>query len=254
MSNLETYQNKKTINYYAKSEGLQLPEQEILKKIGNKLINANVLDIGVGGGRTTPYFANGVNSYLGIDFSEDFIIHCKKKYNSTFSKAEFKTVDARSLEQMPSNSFDIILFSFNGIDNVTLDERNTIIKSIYKLLKPNGYFIFSSHNLNYLPILSKYKIYKNPLATIKTAIKHYNFLKKNKLALQNKKNYTFIYDDTYDFGLQTCYVNANYQIKVLEESGFSNCEIYSLNTGNQISTSDSENDKSAWLYFLCLKK
>lgn len=253
MSNLETYKNKKTINYYFNAEGLQLPEQEILKKIGNKLINASVLDIGVGGGRTTPFFANKTAYYLGIDFSEEFIIHCQKKYSLAFPKAEFKTVDARSLEQMPPSTFDIILFSFNGIDNVSLDERNTIIQSIYKLLKPNGCFIFSSHNLNYLPILSKYKIYRNPFATIKTAIKHFNFLKKNKLALQNKSDYTFIYDDTYDFGLQTCYVNANYQIKVLEENGFSNCEIYSLNTGNRITINESEKDQSAWLYFLCSK-
>lgn len=254
MSNLDTYKNKKTINYYFNAEGLQLPEQTILKKIESKLVNAKVLDIGVGGGRTTPFFAKHASYYLGIDFSEEFIIHCQKKYKSIFPNAEFKTVDARSLEQMPTSSFDIVLFSFNGIDNVNLDERNAIIQTIYKLLKSNGCFIFSSHNLNYLPILSKYKIYRNPFATIKTAIKHFNFLKKNKAALQNQKEFTFIYDDTYDFGLQTCYVSAEYQIKMLEAKGFSICEIYSLNSGKKLTIAENKIDQSAWLYFFCEKR
>ncbi|MES2838434.1 MAG: class I SAM-dependent methyltransferase [Bacteroidota bacterium] len=253
MSNLETYKNKKTINYYFNAEGLQLPEQTILKKNEDKLLNANVLDVGVGGGRTTPFFAKNADYYLGIDFSEEFIIHCQKKYKSAFPNAEFKTVDARSLEQMTPASFDIILFSFNGIDNVNNEERKNIIKTIYNLLKPSGCFIFSSHNINYLPILAKYKIYRNPFATLKTVIKHYNFLRKNNLALQNTKDYTFIYDDTYDFGLTTCYIEAKYQIKQLEEVRFSNCEIYSLNTGNKISITESETDKSAWLYYTCTK-
>jgi len=60
---------------------------------------------------------------------------------------EFLVADAADLSLFPDASFDVVVFSFNGIDYVLPDERRRCcLKHIYRILKAGGVVIFSSHN------------------------------------------------------------------------------------------------------------
>src|SRR5437016_793364 len=49
-----------------------------------------ILDVGVGGGRTTPYLASLASHYVGIDYAEEMVQVCRKKFPSL----TFKVLDA----------------------------------------------------------------------------------------------------------------------------------------------------------------
>jgi SAM-dependent methyltransferase len=55
--------------------------------------------------------------------------------------------DATNLQQIATASFDAAVFSLNGIDSIRTDsDRSRCFQEIARVLRPGGYFIFSSHN------------------------------------------------------------------------------------------------------------
>lgn len=67
-------------------------------------------------------------------------------------KDKFSTWDASSLK-FENDSFDIVFFSFNGLDYIQSRElRLKAYTEICRVLKKWGFFIFSSHNKHCLPI------------------------------------------------------------------------------------------------------
>ena len=71
---------------------------------------------------------------------------------------EFRCEDATNLSSIPDQCFDIAVFSFNGIDCIPTDDgRRKCFAEVFRVLKPGGKFIFSSHNAKVLgvwPMLS----------------------------------------------------------------------------------------------------
>jgi len=104
---------------------------------------AAILDLGVGGGRTTPYLSGIASRYLGLDYSEEMIRTCRKK----FPKLEFQVADAADLSWLDDGCFGAVVFAFNGLDNLIPDaRRKRCLRECFRILKPNGVLIFSSHN------------------------------------------------------------------------------------------------------------
>ena len=147
--NLDTYSLREVAAGYARESHLQLPEESILRLILPKLPTARMLDLGVGGGRTTLHFAKWIREYVGADYSPSMILECQRRFSGYPNHISFRVCDARSMEIFETNYFDFILFSFNGIDSVTHEDRLKILKEIRRVGKPGGYFCFSSHNLNW---------------------------------------------------------------------------------------------------------
>lgn len=102
-----------------------------------------ILDLGVGGGRTTPYLAKLASRYVGIDYAPQMIDACRQK----FPNLEFRVTSADDLSAFETCSFDAAIMAFNGIDYVLPDEaRFRCLREIERVLKPGGVLIFSSHN------------------------------------------------------------------------------------------------------------
>ncbi|HEY4905391.1 MAG TPA: class I SAM-dependent methyltransferase [Candidatus Sulfotelmatobacter sp.] len=102
-----------------------------------------VLDLGVGGGRTTRYLASRASAYVGVDYSAAMVKACREK----FPQLEFRIADAADLSEFRDESFDAVVFAFNGIDYVfPSDGRRCCFQHIHRVLKRNGCVIFSSHN------------------------------------------------------------------------------------------------------------
>src|ERR1700693_4766502 len=57
----------------------------------------SILDLGVGGGRTTPYLSSIAGRYAGVDSSAEMIEPCRKK----FPKLEFEVGNASDLSRFP---------------------------------------------------------------------------------------------------------------------------------------------------------
>lgn len=139
--NLEIYNAPEVTSYYAGLDYLSPCERLLFETCTPP--NAQVLDLGVGGGRTTAFLSRTAARYVGIDNSLGMIESCRKK----FPHLEFAVADAADLSGFDDASFDIVVFAFNGIDFVQPDtNRHRCLRSIHRVLRPEGLVIFSSHN------------------------------------------------------------------------------------------------------------
>ena len=140
-TNLHTYEGVEVAAHYAVLNYLT-PCERVL--FGSYIpAGSAILDLGVGGGRTTPYLANQASRYIGIDYAAAMVKICQTK----FPELEFLVADAAKLAAISDATFDVVVFAFNGIDYVLPEQsRRSCIAHIHRVLKTGGRLIFSSHN------------------------------------------------------------------------------------------------------------
>lgn len=142
-----TYESPSIVALYGRPDPLQKPERTLLTQLEPTIGDMAMLDIGVGGGRTSRYFAPLANSYLGIDYSLAMIEQCR----SALPQFEFQVGDVRNLDFAADATYDFVLFSYNGIDHLDADQRKLALREMHRVLRPGGLMAFSSHNTNFLP-------------------------------------------------------------------------------------------------------
>ena len=76
-TNQQTYTDRSIVRYYARLTALQPAERTILTLLQKRLSKMKMLDLGVGAGRTTNYFAPLVAEYIGVDYSAEMIAACR---------------------------------------------------------------------------------------------------------------------------------------------------------------------------------
>ncbi|MBU2986876.1 methyltransferase domain-containing protein [Saccharophagus degradans] len=259
MENHSFYNTPEIVEGYAQETHLQAPEESILSELIAELAQLKVLDIGVGGGRTTLHLAGRCMAYTGVDINQNMILACEQRFRNWPCNLTFSIADARTLETLEDNSFDLVLFSFNGIDYVNHQDRIRAFASIYRVLRPGGYFVFSSHNTNCIPSLLSLRTHlsRNPINTARGLLQWFklNFIhnKRTTLKQASKSAKIMLNDGAFNFGLQTYYVSVQEQIRQLDGM-FSVKNIYSLTTGKPFTSRESaEASTDSWLYYLCTK-
>lgn len=140
-ANLGVYRTPEVVAYYAGLNYLTPCEQLLFDTYLHR--GMAILDLGVGGGRTTPFLSQLASHYVGVDYSEEMIRVCRSK----FPQLQFEVDDAADLSRFADASFDAVVVAFNGIGNLAPDEkREQCLRECYRVLKPSGVLIFSSHN------------------------------------------------------------------------------------------------------------
>ncbi|HEX4433503.1 MAG TPA: class I SAM-dependent methyltransferase [Acidimicrobiales bacterium] len=118
-------------------------EEAALLSIAPLVRSKRILDIGVGTGRTVPLMALLTDEYVGVDVSSEMVAACRRNYPNK----DIRRVDARDLSEFQDRSFDFVLFSFNGIDNICEDhERKGVFREVHRVLDSDGLFLFCSLN------------------------------------------------------------------------------------------------------------
>src|SRR3954451_5780804 len=124
-SNFDVYSAKEVASHYAALKSLSACEVSIFNEYLRK--GMAILDLGVGGGRTTPYLSKIASRYVGVDYSEAMIQQCR----SRFPQIDFRTGDAVRLSMAQDASFDAVVMAFNVMDYVIPDEsRATCLREI----------------------------------------------------------------------------------------------------------------------------
>jgi len=251
--NQQTYRDPSIVGYYAQLTALQPAEKTILTLLQERLSTMKMLDLGVGAGRTTKYFAPLVGEYIGVDYSAEMIAACRQK----FPHLVWQVADARNLEQFADNYFDFILFSFNGIDYISPADRFLVLEEISRIGKTGGYFCFSSHNLQgIIPEFDwKKKISLNPFSSYVNLV-IWAILRACNPSLSYEQlltaDYAIIRDEPHNFRLQNYYATPKEQLRQLG-SYFQEIKIYSWKTGQEIKSEQELNTNlDHWLYYLCV--
>jgi ubiquinone/menaquinone biosynthesis C-methylase UbiE len=119
-------------------------EEVILDFLRNDARRESVLELGIGGGRTTPHLLAITKDYVGVDYSKRMVETCRQKFDSIFM-----VCDARNMPSFENERFSAVVFWGNGIDEVSQSDRMLILHEVNRVLKKDGFFTFSSHNLDW---------------------------------------------------------------------------------------------------------
>jgi SAM-dependent methyltransferase len=259
LSNKKVYESEEVVAYYRSYNELQKPEETILRLLQPVLAIGRVLDIGVGGGRTTRFLSAAAREYVGIDYSAKMVAVCQKRFRRT-SHVQFLVCDARDMRIFVDHSFDVVVFSFNGLDYVGHDDRLRVLREVRRVLRSGGWFIFSSHNLLGALRLFRYFAIWPPLWppwkwVLAPAINaKRRALNPNWFELLNQP-YAILNDGAHDWRLHTYYVDPRFQVKQLHDAGFASVRFFSLKSGTEIGSAEQlESNRDPWLFFLCKAK
>ena len=144
----ESFTTKKTVKDYANAVeeiGLWKSEEIMIKKYFK--LQDRILDIGCGAGRTTiGLYRLGYHLIEGVDLSTAMVTQAKRIAERLHFSVNFQVGDATFLDYN-DDTFNIVIFSFNGIMQIPGSEnRFKAFQEIKRVLKPRGYFLFTTHD------------------------------------------------------------------------------------------------------------
>jgi SAM-dependent methyltransferase len=242
---------------YARNTELLKAEAFIFTHVRDEIEGKSILDIGVGAGRTVPYLTALSNDYTGIDYSENMLRYCRIRH----AGVKLLLCDARKMDLFQAETFDVVVATWNVIDDSDHADRLRILNEVRRVLRPCGLFIFSAHNRDYQN-RSAYRFRgfvsgTGPGQLIKgnvVGVKRYftgilNHLDRKRSEIQNGE-YAIINDPSHNFQLLTYYIKKENQVAQLERIGFSDVKVVDQ-TGSFISPQQECRD--GWIYYVCRK-
>ena len=142
--NRAVYNSPRAYRSY-RADVLTTAESICLSKYQLHIQNRDVLDIGVGAGRTARYLAPIARRYEAVDYSPVMVAYVKKR----MPRISVRRADFRDLTVFAGESFDFILATNNVIDALPHHDRLCALGEAYRVLRPGGILILSCHNIRY---------------------------------------------------------------------------------------------------------
>jgi SAM-dependent methyltransferase len=215
-----------------------------------------ILDIGIGGGRTVPMMLDLSHDYVGIDMAPKLLAIAGKR----FPQLDLRVMDARSLDFEPER-FELVTFSYNGIDAVDLQGRLQIFSDVHRVLAPDGLFVFSSLNRDgpdhdpHLAVAGPRKdhaLIPELIRTVpKAVVNSWNYLRLKRFN-QRGDDISISTLSAHSFGVLAIFISVPEQVRQLHESGFSVEAVYDCVHGAQVAP-DQRNTEAGCLHYVARK-
>jgi ubiquinone/menaquinone biosynthesis C-methylase UbiE len=244
---------RRALGYAARGD-LYAAERRFIEEHREAMATWRMLDLGIGGGRSTIHFAPLVAEYVGTEYSDVMLESCRKRFDGFRSGAppmSLSQVDARDLSAFADRSFDFVLFSFNGIDEVDHVGRLLVLAEVHRVLKPGGLFLFSSHNLLVARRLLRFEFSARPRRLIRSIWRYVRIREANRdlASVVDARDYVMIHDYPLDWGKVTYHVSPDEQLSQLERSGFRESHVYLEPSPDGVVVDARDSD--AWLHYVC---
>ena len=227
-TNMAAYARPETVAWYKDFDFILKPEAVILDAIAPLIKGKKLLDIGIGGGRTSKFLLEISADYTGIDYTSDCISAARQRY----PHANLLCCDARNLDGFDDATFDFVLFSFNAIDYMIHEDRLSCLAEINRVLKPGGLFMFSTHNRDYRHFDKfPWQELRFDLNHLKSCLYTFIHLPKHHRMKQfevRTDRYAIINDNAHGFSLLAYYIGFVEQVRQLGEANFVSVEAYDM--------------------------
>ncbi len=243
------YDSARVVEQYRRERGLQKPEAEILNRLRPELPGMKMLDAGVGAGRTSVYFVPLVKAYAAFDASPNMVLAARRLVGDYVDPEVFAEGDIRRMPFPDDAEFDFVLISYNTIDCVSERERQSVLSEVRRVLKPGGRFCFSSHNLESLTVRGA-----RGIREFLKRVRRYRLLAaaNENLGAARSMDQSMIRDASTDYRIPIYYIGPCAQIRQLEAAGFTDVQVFSLNSGREIDPREPDvRFADSWLYYLC---
>jgi SAM-dependent methyltransferase len=249
VSNRNTYGRVDVVREFTGLNGLFPPERAIFDGFADQIASWSVLDLGIGAGRTTEVLYPVSRRYVGIDYVAEFVDIASRR----FPNADLREGNACDLSCFGDESFDLVVFSFNGLDCVSPSERPLALKEILRVLRPGGFFVFSSHNRDYrhfnkLPWQRWPEMNTAFLKYLMYCLWHYPKHRRMKHLEFISDTNALLNDPDHRYSLLLYYVTIEQQKTDLQVVGFADVDAFD-SEGNIVSA-DTE---SHWIYYRAMK-
>lgn len=256
-ANRKVWADADVVRTYERAGGtLDDGERSLLLRIADEVRGRPILDIGVGGGRTTPFLLSLSEDYLGIDYTPEMVAVARRR----FPDVRFSETDARDLSSLEQANFALALFSHNGIDAVGRDDRSAVMAAVRSVLAPRGWFLFSSHNHDG-PVLRNRPWHLRPVSPLSLPKSVAWSLRQLVRLPRNLRSYRRLAPQGFDdgsyaiaptlahrYGLLISYVTASETRRELMGAGFAEVQVF-LDSGEPVAV-DADLTRAPWLYYL----
>jgi SAM-dependent methyltransferase len=119
-------------------------ERSAILSVADAVRGRPVLEVGVGGGRLVPILRLLTTEYIGIDYTPEMVALCHRLHPGV----DVRLGDARDLSDFADDAFDLVVFTFNGLDAIDHSDRSVALAEMRRVLRPGGLLIYSSHNMD----------------------------------------------------------------------------------------------------------
>jgi SAM-dependent methyltransferase len=232
----------------AVNERVYFVEMLTLLRYHHDFVGRDVLDVGVGTGRTSAYLAPVARRYEAIDYSPVMVEYMRSRH----PEVSVHRTDMRDLSEFAAGSFDAVFAPFNVIDAVSHADRIRTLNEMRRVLHPNGLLVFSSHNragrgAGYAPRLATSR---NPVAQLRFARRWLKQLANHARIggmRQFNPDYALLNDWGHDFACLHYYIDRDRQNKQLADAGFELIDVFDTD-GSRLHDGDEGSRSSSLMY------
>ena len=129
-------------------EGRTEAQVDFIEKICHLKKGAKILDLGCGWGRHSIELAKRDYEVVELEINPSYIEEAERRADSAGVKVQFLKKDMRRI--IFKEEFDTIILLWNSFGYFSDKENEELIKSIYKALKKEGYFVLEIINRDWL--------------------------------------------------------------------------------------------------------
>ena len=199
-------------------------EAQVFDRFRDQWGGFTILDLGVGAGRTAWVFSPHSLGYTGVDYAPAMIDRCLERFQHSDHR-RFMVGDARDLNEIEDNFCDFLIFSFNGIDYIDHEGRQQALIEIRRVLKPGGWFFFSTHSLDAYPFRQPHprrlRGWLTPLGRLyRKAIEMRMRWRNRTTKVEEAREQGWACLRDYCGNLSTYYIDPKQQVQALEALGF----------------------------------
>ena len=252
--NFELYNSRQGVDLYLKDDDLQPAERMVLDELRDELPHMDVLDAGVGTGRTTPFLAPHAQSYRALDYAPRMVEAARAR----FPALDIRVADAAALDFIDAESIDLVLFSYNGLDCLSGERREQALREFWRILRPAGHLIFSSHNLNFLPDLTRgfrSGLSLNPTRLLRSLKRFLRFLVRNHHPTYSADlTSALVFERQLGFEFPLLFVRPDFQLAELRRLGWRAARALACDSASILDTPEALRDADCpWVYYSCRK-
>ena len=142
------FDSENVVDHYSQAAdnlGLWASEEIILTRLFKR--KDSLLELGCGVGRVAiGLYKLGYRNVLATDYAPNMIKQARILASAQDYAIPFSVCDATELE-FEDNCFDGIIFAFNGLMQIPYAaKREQSLSGILRVLRPGGYFVFTTHD------------------------------------------------------------------------------------------------------------